>query len=133
MMGVTIGTVLALAVSALAWTHRFDRERGFYPAVLIVVASYFVLFAVMSGDMRAVAMECAVMAAFVLCAVVGIRRGQMLVAAGLVAHGLQDVVHTQFIHNPGVPVWWPPFCAAFDVVAGGALAWMVTRPSAAAR
>ena len=39
-----IGVILSLAVAAFVTVTGLDRERGFYPPVLIVVASYYVLF-----------------------------------------------------------------------------------------
>ena len=41
-----IGVILTLAVAAFAAVVGFDRERAFYPTVLIVIASYYALFAV---------------------------------------------------------------------------------------
>ena len=48
-MEYAVGLVLALLVSSFARLVGFDRDRSFYPVVLIVIASYYVLFAVM-GD-----------------------------------------------------------------------------------
>ena len=41
-----IGVLLALAVAGLATVVGLDRGRAFYPTVLIVIATYYVLFAV---------------------------------------------------------------------------------------
>ena len=62
------GFALALACSApwLARSVGFDRDRAYYPTVLIVIASYYVLFAVMGGSMRAVILESIVMSAFLI-------------------------------------------------------------------
>jgi hypothetical protein len=49
-------TVIAARVAAdrnlagLATVVGFDRERAFYPTVMIVIASYYVLFAAMWFD-----------------------------------------------------------------------------------
>jgi hypothetical protein len=37
-----IGLILSLAVAGSAVAIGFDRERAFYPTVLIVIASYYV-------------------------------------------------------------------------------------------
>ena len=29
------------------------------------------------------------------------------------------------VMNPGVPMWWPEFCATYDVVAAAYLAWLL--------
>ena len=36
-----IGLILSLAVAGSAAVIGFDRERAFYPTVLIVIASYY--------------------------------------------------------------------------------------------
>jgi hypothetical protein len=122
-----MGVALALSVSVFATTLRFDRDRAFYPTVLLVIASYYVLFAVMSGSARVIVAESLIMGVFVLAAALGFRRNLWLVAAALFAHGVQDVVHGRLVANPGVPVWWPAFCVAYDIAAAGCLAWSLTR------
>ena len=37
-----IGLILATSAAGLATVVGFDRERAFYPTVLIVIASYYV-------------------------------------------------------------------------------------------
>jgi pimeloyl-ACP methyl ester carboxylesterase len=56
-MEYTIGIILALVISILATIVKFDRERAFYPAVMIVIASYYGLFAVMGGSVKSLAIE----------------------------------------------------------------------------
>ena len=119
-----IGLILALAVAGMATVIEFERERAFYPTVLIVVASYYVLFAAMGGSGRTVVMEIAVASVFSLFAVVGFKRNLWLVVAALIGHGVFDFVHHLLIQNPEVPRWWPGFCLAFDVILGG---WLAVR------
>jgi len=132
-MPYVIGIVLALAVSAYATAMRLDRDRAFYPTVLIVIASYYVLFAVMGGSGRAIVVESGLMGVFVVAASVGFRGSLWLVVAALAAHGVQDLFHARFIVNPGVPVWWPGWCLSYDVAAAGYLAWRLTRNPAIAQ
>ena len=121
-MAYLIGIVLALGVFGFARFTRFDRDGAFYPTVVVVVASYYVLFATMSGAAHALFVEAIVMAVFVLLAVLGFRLNAWLIVAALAAHGVFDVLHGQFVANPGVPEWWPAFCLAFDVGLAGLLA-----------
>ena len=95
--------------------------------MLIVVASYYVLFALMSGSMDAVLTESIVMTAFVAAAVAGFKWSRWIVVAGLAAHGVLDSFHGAVIDNPGVPSWWPAWCLAYDVGAAGALALLSRR------
>lgn len=56
-MEFVIGIVLALCIGGIAAPIGFDRERAFYPVMLIVIASYYVLFAVQDGSSQGVFLE----------------------------------------------------------------------------
>jgi hypothetical protein len=99
----------------------------------VVIASYYVLFAVISGSVRAMLVESVVTAAFVVLAVVGFKARLWIVAAGLAAHAVFDMVHGYLVTNPGVPVWWPAFCLAYDFTAAGAMVWLLTHRPALAK
>lgn len=124
-----IGVGLALAVCVFAMLAGFDRDRVFYPTLLTVIATYYILFAVMASDMPALAIESAVSGPFLVLAVAGFKRNLWLVVAALVGHGVLDFFHQTFIQNPGVPMWWPGFCLSFDIFAGGFLAVLLMRRS----
>lgn len=124
-MAIFIGLVLSLGVALLARWVGFDRSRAFYPTILMVIASYYVLFAVMGGSFRNVIVESVVMAGFAVAAIAGFRSSAWIVVVALVAHGVFDGVRSQFMDNPGAPVWWPPFCLAYDLGAAACLAWLI--------
>jgi len=127
-----IGLVLALGVSAFATFVGFDRDPAFYPTVMVIIASYYVLFAVMGGSTRALGIESLIMAGFVGIAVAGFKRNLWIVAAALAAHAVLDFNHGRLVDNPGVPAWWPAFCLAYDLAAAGYLAWRLSRAIVAA-
>lgn len=124
-MAILIGLVLAISVGLFATSVGLDRDRAFYPLVTIVVASYYVLFAVMGNSPDALWLELAVCAVFVLAAVAGFKKSLWIVVVALAAHGAQDFVHLDLVHNPGVPAWWPGFCGMYDVAAALYLAWLI--------
>ncbi|PTU32389.1 hypothetical protein [Stenotrophobium rhamnosiphilum] len=126
-MDILIGISLALAISLLARIVGFDRERSFYPVVMIVIASYYGLFAVMSGSQQAFIAEAIPMTAFMLAAIIGFRKNLWIVVAALAGHGVFDFFHDGLIQNPGAPTWWPTFCGAYDIVAAGFLAYLLKR------
>ncbi len=109
-----IGFLLSLGVAGFAVVVGLGRERAFYPTVLIVVASYYVLFAAMASSNRTLIIEIMIAIGFLLLAAVGYKRSLWLIAIGLVGHGVFDAIHHLVIENPGVPHWWPGFCLAFD-------------------
>jgi hypothetical protein len=125
-MAYLIGIALALGVIAFARVVGFERSSSYYPLMVIVVASYYVLFAVMGGSREALIAELLVLTVFVAAAVGGFRLSLWLAAAGLIGHGLLDVIHSAVITDAGVPPYWPAFCLAFDLVVGGYLAIQLT-------
>jgi len=128
-MEYVIGVGLAVVVCAFALLAGFDRDRVFYPTLVVVVAHYYILFAVMGSSTWALALESLIAAAFFAVAVLGFKKNLWLIVFGLGGHGVFDFFHHLFIQNPGVPVWWPGFCLSFDVLAGGFLAMLLMRRS----
>lgn len=120
-MALSIGLALSLGVAVFGRRAGLDRDRAFYATVVIVVASYYVLFAVLGGSTTALVAELAVAAVFSVAAVVGFRSTPWIIVGALAAHGMFDAVHGHLFENPGVPGWWPAFCGAYDV---GASAWL---------
>ena len=117
-MAYRIGLTLALAVAAFARISGLDRERAFYSTLLMVVGHYYVLFAILGGDMQALAVDGIGLIVFASVAVSGFRGNYSLVAIGLAAHGIFDALHGHIIANAGVPEWWPAFCGSYDIAAG---------------
>lgn len=132
-MSFFIGVSLALAIGLFATWIGFDRDRAFYPTVMLVVASYYVLFALIGASPEALILELLVLVPFALAAVAGFKKTPWLLVAGLAGHGVLDVFHPHLIANPGAPVWWPGFCMGYDVLAAGYLAFTLLRGKATRR
>jgi hypothetical protein len=122
-----VGVVLAASVGVFGSVTGLDRDRAFYPTVLIVIASYYALFAIATGSIPILIAEIVAACVFLALAVVGFKRTLWLVVIALAAHGVFDFVHSHVIEDPGVPVWWPGFCLAYDVVAAAYLGWLLSR------
>ena len=120
-MAYVIGIALAVVVGLFAGALGFDKERSFYPVVLIVIAALYVLFAAIAGSTSAMAAETLPALLFVAAAAVGFRKTLWIVVGGLAGHGVFDFFHHGLVSNPGVPAWWPAFCLAYDVTAAAYL------------
>ncbi len=129
----SIGLAFAVAVSILARLVGLDRDRAFYPTILIVIALIYELFAVMGGSTKALLLEALVGCIFAASAVVGFKGSLWIVAAGLTGHGVFDLFHGYLISNPGVPRFWPAFCGSYDVAAGACMAWLLKRSDISSR
>ena len=131
-MPYVIGIVLSVGVAWFARSVGFDRDRAFYPTVMIVIALYYVLFAAMSGSVQTVVVESMVMTLFAAAAVAGFKSSLWIVALALAGHGAFGAVHGHLIENAGMPTWWPAWCLAYDVGAAATLAWLLRRGLVAA-
>ena len=56
-MEYVIGITAATAVGLFATVVGFDKERGFYPVVLIVIAALYLLFAAMANSTASLVAE----------------------------------------------------------------------------
>src|SRR5262245_12795142 len=113
-MSIAVGVVFALLVGVFGMATGLARDRAFYPVILIVIAFYYVLFAVMGGSSQALWLDSMIAGAFIAAAVVGFKRSLWIVVAALVGHGILDSFHGAVVSNPGVPAWWPGFCIGYD-------------------
>lgn len=112
-----VGLILALFFCAAAAGLGLDRERAFYPAVAIAVASYYLAFAVIDGRSDVLRSEAVIATAFIVAAVAGFKRSPWFAIVALGGHGVMDAFHHHLVQNTGVPQVWPGFCMAFDVTA----------------
>lgn len=128
MFAALVGLAVGLGVSVFGACAGLQREKGFYPVVLIVVASYYLLFAAI-GDPKAFVFEAPLMAMFVVVAVAGLKVEPWLLVGGLLAHAGLDLGHGLAPVNGGMPAWWPAFCGMADVALAGWLAFtFILRP-----
>lgn len=126
-MEYVVGVILGIGVGIFSTVVGLDRDRALYPAILVVIASYYALYAVLGGSNTAIVNETIAAAVFVAIAAVGFRTNLWLVAAGTVGHGIFDIFHHLIIDNPGLPTWWPMFCLSIDITLGLYLAVLLLR------
>lgn len=116
-MGYIIGVALAVGVGIFAGVLGLDKDRSFYPVVLIVIAVIYILFAAIAESTTTIVVEMLPALVFIAAAAIGFKKSLWLVAGGLALHGVFDSIHHHIISNPGVPSWWPEFCLAYDITA----------------
>ncbi len=132
-MAWVVGVLLAVVAGVFATALGLDRDRAFYPTVMIVIALIYGLFALVGGSPATLVHEAPAIAGFVGLAVLGFKRSPWIIVAALAGHGLFDHFHGHLVANPGVPAWWPAFCMAYDVTAAGWLAGLILSGRMTAR
>jgi hypothetical protein len=118
MVAFIVGVFTAAALIVFGRFTGYEKDKAFFPTLLIVIAFYYVLFAFLDNTVSTIIIELSVAAFFTLLAVWGGFRFPIIVGAGIVLHGLFDFVHGYLYSNSGVPVWWPAFCGSVDVFFG---------------
>lgn len=118
--GAIVGAGQAASPVAFWWLD----PSTVYSFTLVVIASVYIGFAVADGRTKVAVVESGVAAAFVLLAATAISGSSWILVTGLVAHAVKDAWQhrTQFVRNTR---WWPPFCAAVDLVAATILALLI--------
>ena len=109
--GIVVGGIQAATPLAFWWLD----PATVYALGLAVIAAVYIGFAVADGRWRVIAVESGVAMAFVVIAAAGITGPAWLLALGLAAHGLKDAWQQRSQYVSGTR-WWPPFCAAVDMV-----------------
>ena len=119
----------ALSGAAIAGTMQVTgmlRERSGLAILLAAIAAFYPVFAVASGaGVGTIALHATAFLGFCALALTGYRRGGHLIAAGIVLHGVFDLAAVVTGHP--APAWWPSFCGALDIVAGGLILFFLNR------
>lgn len=116
MLAAFIGVVLSSLLIVSAKFTRFDRDASFYPSILIFIASFYILFAVMAG--HSVAREVGISSVFIFLALYGAYKSLFIVGFAIALHGIYDILHIVQFKVTVAPTWWAPFCSAVDFVVG---------------
>ena len=117
---------LMAAAGTISITRKLlapKTEQIFYAMFLIMIAAFYLAFAAYFGVASAWRVETAVVMAFVVTGLLGVRLPYALIV-GYSLHGLWDVLHELQAHGvysafePGkltaIPLAYGLFCAAFD-------------------
>lgn len=113
-----VGIFTAVALAVFARTSGFEKDRSFYPTVLIVIGFLYVVFGTIDGRFSVILIELFFALVFSSAAVIGYRTSCLIVAGGIAMHGVFDFVRHFFIEDKGVPVFWAGFCGSVDVLLG---------------
>ena len=115
--GIVWGCLQAASPLAFFWLDA----ASVYALGLALIAAVYIGFGVADGRPRVVAVETVVASVFVVVAAAAVTGSAWLIVVGLAGHALKDFWQhrTGFVANTR---WWPPFCAAVDVVAAALIA-----------
>ena len=102
------------------------RQRGTWAATMVAIASFYVVFAIQSGDTFDIVVHTGLAIGFASLAIIGARTSGWILAAALLGHGIFDMSVGWVLANPA-PGWWGPFCLGIDAVLAVALGLILWR------
>lgn len=111
-VGIVCGTALVFVMKHSGML----AERSGAAMLLAAIAAFYPVFAVMAADPLAIILHVVVFTAFAVLAVRAFHIGLHLIAGGIIAHGIFDII-IGAVHVTG-PLWWPAFCAGLDIATG---------------
>jgi hypothetical protein len=126
--GVALCGVVGTVVAVLLLDGRILIVIG--AVVMSMVYGVYFGFAVKSGSSRDLAIEVVFILIGLTAAVLSVQSGGIYLAVGLLLHGVWDLLHHPKWHvvgTPGVPLWYIPFCAIYDIgaaIAIGVAVWI---------
>lgn len=86
----------------------------FHSVTLAVIGAIYLGFALADGRLSVMILEGLAATAFIVLALLGLWQAPAFVAAGLILHGFWDLAHRPRAIPTKLPIWYPPFCAAWD-------------------
>ena len=127
MVELIIGILLGIFIVLFAKKTGFDKDRSFYPLVLIVIAFYYVLFAFQANNLNEILFETGIAFLFTFIAILGHHRSLKIVGIALILHGIYDLFQGNIVLSTNPPQWWPLFCLGIDVTLGIWLLWASSK------
>lgn len=117
----------ASAVAGMAIARRARLERQMYPGLLALLPCFYAFFASVSGHHHISLVELAIglpwIAVGLACLFFDLRRSAQLLGVMWILHAVFDLGHQFLLDNPGLPSWYPLWCAVVDVGVGTCLLW----------
>ena len=114
--GILVAVVLIIITLIL---NKYFTTRLLSATILVAIAFIYVGFALKDNTVPYIILEIVVAVLFYFIALVGYLRNSSLVAFGIIAHGVWDILHhNAWMVTTAIPTYWPSFCLTTDLLYG---------------
>lgn len=87
--------------------------------ILVAIVFIYVGFSLKGNPVSMIILEVGVALIFYFLAIIGYTRNSLLIAYGIVLHGVWDIFHHKgILAGPDIPRYWPIFCFTVDIIDG---------------
>lgn len=125
----TISGIIA-AVALIIITQIFSKyftAKLIAATMLVAIAFIYVGFSLKTNPVSLIIVESIFAIALYFMALIGYKGNNLLLAYGIILHGLWDIFHhNSLVIKTDVPDYWPSFCFIIDII-DGIYFWIVLR------
>jgi len=119
---IQILSAIATACIIITFTILLSKHfsaRLIAATVLCSIAFIYVGFSLKNNTASSIILEVLVAIAFYIIAIIGYSKYNLLLAYGIVLHGIWDIAHhNALLIKTDIPLYWPAYCLVTDVILG---------------
>jgi len=114
------GIFTAFAIIILSRVlSKYFTTKLIAATILVAIAFIYVGFSLKDNPVNLIVLEIGVALILYFLAIIGYTRNSLLIAYGIILHGLWDIFHHKgFLIGTDIPYYWPSFCFIIDIIDG---------------
>jgi hypothetical protein len=114
------GILTAFAIIILSRVlSKYFTVKLIAATILVAIAFIYVGFSLKNNPVNLIVLEIGVALILYFLAIIGYTRNSLLIAYGIILHGLWDIFHHRgFLIGTDIPDYWPSFCFIIDIIDG---------------
>jgi len=114
--GIIAAVLIILITRGLS---KYFTTKLFAATILVAIAFIYVGFSLKNNPVSLIVLEIGFALALYFLAIIGYTRNSLLLAYGIILHGIWDIFHHNgFFIKTDVPFYWPSFCFIIDIIDG---------------
>ena len=114
--GIVVAILVIIAAQLLSKHFTIKLVAS---TILVAIAFIYVGFSLKTNPVEAIVLEVAFALMLYFLAIIGYARNNLLIAYGIILHGVWDIFHHNgFLIKTDVPEYWPSFCFIIDIIDG---------------
>ena len=111
------GLISALSLILIApFLRKYFSMKLLAATILVAIAFIYVGFALKQNSISNIVIEVIAALVFYFIAVIGYAKNSKLIAAGILLHGIWDILHHFASGLKANPDYWPVYCLTIDVI-----------------
>jgi hypothetical protein len=114
------GVIIAVVIILLCrLVSGYFTQKLLAATILVAIGFIYVGFSLKDNPVSSIILEVAVALIFYFMALIGYTRNNLLLAWGIVLHGVWDICHHNgYLIRTDIVDYWPSFCFTVDIIDG---------------